>query len=50
MTNSLIQFTNTIIQLKNFTTAEWTANNPILAKGEMGIEADTLKMKVGMVF
>jgi hypothetical protein len=47
MSNSLIQFTNTIIQLKNHTQAEWEAENPILEQGEMGIESDTLKMKVG---
>ena len=38
---------NTKIQLRNVTAAEWTAKNPVLLKGEMGIETDTHKIKVG---
>ena len=38
---------NTKIQLRNGTAAEWTAKNPVLLKGEMGIETDTHKIKVG---
>ena len=38
---------NTKIQLRNGTVAEWTAKNPVLLKGEMGIETDTHKIKVG---
>lgn len=38
---------NTKIQLRNGTAAEWTAKNPVLLKGEMGIEIDTHKIKVG---
>jgi hypothetical protein len=35
------------IQLRNDTAANWTAANPVLAKGEVGIEIDTNKMKIG---
>ncbi len=36
-----------IIQLRGGTAAEWTAANPILASREMGVETDTLKVKLG---
>lgn len=35
------------IQLRRGTASEWTTNNPILAQGEMGLETDTGKFKVG---
>lgn len=35
------------IQLRNGTSAAWTAANPLLAAGEAGVEIDTLKIKVG---
>lgn len=35
------------IQLRNDTAAAWTAANPILAEGEIGIENDTKFIKVG---
>lgn len=35
------------IQLRNDTAAAWTAANPILAQGEIGIETDTRLIKVG---
>jgi hypothetical protein len=35
------------IQLRNDTAANWTAANPILAAGEMGVESDTRKAKFG---
>jgi len=35
------------IQLRNDTAANWKAANPVLLKGEVGIEIDTRKMKVG---
>jgi hypothetical protein len=35
------------IQLRNDTAANWTAANPILAQGEMGIETDTDLFKIG---
>lgn len=35
------------IQLKRATAAAWAADNPTLAAGEIGVELDTLKMKVG---
>ena len=38
---------NTRIQLKHGLAASWTERNPVLLAGEMGIETDTLKMKVG---
>lgn len=37
----------TTIKLRRGTAAEWTAANPILAAGEMGIETDTRKFKFG---
>ena len=38
---------NTRIQLKHGLAANWADKNPVLLAGEMGIETDTLKMKVG---
>jgi len=35
------------IQLRRGTAAEWTSANPTLAEGELGIETDTNKFKVG---
>lgn len=35
------------IQLRRGTAAQWTASNPILAAGEMGLETDTTFFKVG---
>ena len=29
------------------TAANWASNNPVLLSGELGVESDTLKMKVG---
>ena len=36
-----------IIQIRRGTAAQWTATNPLLAQGEMGVELDSLKWKVG---
>ena len=38
---------NTRIQLKHGLAAKWAERNPVLLAGEIGIETDTLKMKVG---
>lgn len=35
------------IKLRRGTAAQWTSSNPTLAEGEMGLETDTLKFKVG---
>jgi hypothetical protein len=35
------------IQIRNGTAAQWTAANPTLAAGEVGIESDTKKQKFG---
>jgi len=35
------------IQVRRGTAAEWTSANPTLAAGEMGVETDTRKIKVG---
>lgn len=35
------------IQLRNDTAENWTLANPTLAKGEVGVEIDTNKMKIG---
>jgi hypothetical protein len=37
----------TQIQLRNDTAANWTSANPTLAQGEMGVETDTAKYKIG---
>lgn len=37
----------TKIQFRRDTAANWTANNPTLSQGEMGLETDTGKFKVG---
>lgn len=36
-----------IIQIRRGTAAQWAAANPILADGEVGLEKDTLKEKIG---
>ena len=36
-----------IIQIRRGPAADWTSANPILAEGEMGVETDTLKVKIG---
>lgn len=38
---------NIRIQLRNDTAANWTNANPLLLKGEMGVESDTGKTKIG---
>jgi hypothetical protein len=35
------------IQLRRGLAADWTSTNPTLAEGEVGVEKDTLKLKVG---
>lgn len=35
------------LQMRNDTAANWTSKNPILAKGELGVEIDTKKFKFG---
>lgn len=35
------------LQLRRGTAAQWSAANPLLAEGEMGVELDTGKFKVG---
>ena len=35
------------IQLRNGTAAQWTSANPTLALGEVGVEKDTTKFKIG---
>lgn len=37
----------TKIQLRNDLAATWNTKNPILLKGEMGVETDTRKIKIG---
>lgn len=37
----------TRIQLRHDTAANWTSANPVLLEGEVGLELDTLKQKVG---
>lgn len=38
---------NIRIQLRNDTAENWTTKNPVLLKGEMGVEIDTGKTKIG---
>jgi hypothetical protein len=35
------------IQLRRDTAANWTSANSVLAQGEVGVETDTLKAKIG---
>ena len=35
------------IQIRRGSASNWTASNPILAEGEMGLELDTGKLKFG---
>jgi len=35
------------IQIRRDTAANWTSANPILAQGELGLETDTNKLKIG---
>jgi len=37
----------TQIQLRRGTATQWTSANPILAAGELGVETDTVKAKIG---
>ena len=34
-------------QLRRDTAVDWTAANPILAEGELGLELDTVRIKMG---
>jgi hypothetical protein len=36
-----------IIQIRRGLAAQWTSANPVLAEGEMGVETDTLQVKIG---
>ena len=36
-----------IIQIRRDTAANWTSANPVLAQGELGVETDTDKIKIG---
>lgn len=38
---------NTRIQQKADTSSNWTSSNPVLLRGELGFETDTLKFKIG---
>lgn len=38
---------NTRIIMRNDTSANWTTKNPVLSKGEFGVENDTNKFKIG---
>jgi hypothetical protein len=37
------------IQIRRDTSANWTSNNPVLYPGEIGVETDTKKFKIGPV-
>lgn len=43
----LVRATNSKIQLRRDTAANWSAYNPTLSAGEPGFETDTGKLKVG---
>lgn len=36
-----------VLQLRRDTAANWTSNDPTLSAGEIGVETDTLKFKIG---
>jgi hypothetical protein len=38
---------STTIQLRRGTAAQWTTANPTLAVGEIGLETDTSRIKIG---
>lgn len=38
---------NNLIQHRRGTAAEWLSADPVLASGEIGVETDTLKFKIG---
>jgi hypothetical protein len=38
---------NIQLQFRRGTAAQWTSANPTLASGEMGLETDTAKFKIG---
>jgi hypothetical protein len=38
---------NIQLQFRRDTSTNWTANNPVLASGEMGLETDTRQFKIG---
>lgn len=38
---------DTRIQQKSDTSSNWTSSNPVLLRGELGFETDTLKFKIG---
>ena len=42
-----VAYAATTIQLRGDTAANWTSYNPVLHAREMGIETDTLKLKIG---
>ena len=46
MTNPILMYQGSL-QFRRGTAAEWTSLNPVLLPGEMGIELDTKKFKVG---
>lgn len=35
------------IQFRRGTAAQWTSANPVMADGELGLETDTQKFKIG---
>lgn len=37
----------TKLQLRRGTSTAWTAANPVLSQGEIGLETDSKKMKIG---
>lgn len=37
----------TVIKLRRDTAADWTTADPILAEGELGVELDTNRVKIG---
>lgn len=39
--------TATIIKIRGGTAAQWSSSNPVLADRELGVETDTLKLKLG---
>ena len=38
---------NNLIQQRRGTAAEWLSVDPVLASGEIGVETDTFKFKIG---
>ena len=47
LTNKTISGNSNNITVKSLSSSDWSTNNPVLLEGEIGVETDTLKFKIG---